>query len=174
MFVSEDRRGSVILEVDGGRMDVAFLDDQGSGAGSLHAAQAAGHARAGAETRRSAGAGRRAEPFVRETTVQWSVPARARRASASGRDGGVVRTLADGETEAGVQRADWDGRDDAGAPVGAGVYFVTLEHGGSLRAAEGRPHAVVARVSTPSWTGVRQRGTLSAGLRPQRRRARYR
>ncbi len=135
MFVSEDRRGSVILEVDGGRMDVAFLDDQGVERDRFTLlkplATPEPEPKPGVPLALAAGP----NPFVRETTVQWSVPragpARLRVLDVTGR---VVRTLADGETEAGVQRADWDGRDDAGAPVGAGVYFVTLEHGGSLRA----------------------------------------
>jgi hypothetical protein len=37
-----------------------------------------------------------------------------------------VRTLAGGMQAAGVHDARWDGRDDAGRSVGAGVYFVRL------------------------------------------------
>ena len=40
-----------------------------------------------------------------------------------------VRTLVDGAWAAGVQRARWDGLDDAGAPARAGVYFYRLTAG---------------------------------------------
>ena len=40
-----------------------------------------------------------------------------------------VRTLVAGEQAAGVRGVVWDGRDDAGAPVGSGVYFARLASG---------------------------------------------
>jgi hypothetical protein len=46
-----------------------------------------------------------------------------------------VRTLLDGPLPAGPQRARWDGRDDAGTPAPAGLYFIRLEHGGVVRSA---------------------------------------
>ncbi|MBE0565188.1 MAG: immune inhibitor A [Krumholzibacteria bacterium] len=63
-------------------------------------------------------------PFNPATTVSFTVP----------RDGPVdlriydlrgrlVRTLAAEPFAAGVHRRSWDGRDDAGAPAGSGVYF---------------------------------------------------
>jgi len=41
--------------------------------------------------------------------------------------GRLVRELTRGPSPAGPQRVHWDGRDDAGRIVGAGVYFVKLE-----------------------------------------------
>jgi flagellar hook assembly protein FlgD len=38
--------------------------------------------------------------------------------------GRLVRTLAQGTFPAGVQTVTWDGGDNAGRPVGAGVYFL--------------------------------------------------
>jgi hypothetical protein len=43
-----------------------------------------------------------------------------------------VRTLVDGEREAGSHTARWSGRDDAGHAVGAGVYFVRLRMGSGV------------------------------------------
>jgi len=40
-----------------------------------------------------------------------------------------VRTLARGALAAGAHRLEWDGRDAAGRPVAAGVYFVRAEAG---------------------------------------------
>jgi hypothetical protein len=42
-----------------------------------------------------------------------------------------VRTLADGTRAAGEHAVAWDGRDDAGARLRAGVYFARLEHDGA-------------------------------------------
>ena len=44
-----------------------------------------------------------------------------------------VRTLASGALEAGEHSARWDGRDDSGHEVAAGLYFAKLEAGGSAR-----------------------------------------
>lgn len=41
-----------------------------------------------------------------------------------------VRDLVTGFRSGGRQRVDWDGRDDAGSPVAAGVYWIRLEHDG--------------------------------------------
>jgi hypothetical protein len=41
--------------------------------------------------------------------------------------GRLVRTLADGVKEPGYYMVQWDGRDDLGRKVPAGVYFVTLQ-----------------------------------------------
>ncbi|MFC1572943.1 hypothetical protein ACFL6M_05015 [Candidatus Eisenbacteria bacterium] len=43
--------------------------------------------------------------------------------------GRLVQTLIDGRTEAGHRFAIWDGNDEFGAPVGLGVYFVTMQAG---------------------------------------------
>ncbi len=41
------------------------------------------------------------------------------------------RTLADGAFDAGERTLDWDGRDDGGRPLAAGVYFARLEADGA-------------------------------------------
>jgi len=41
--------------------------------------------------------------------------------------GRLVRTVADGVFAAGEHRLAWDGRDAAGRPLGAGIYFATLQ-----------------------------------------------
>jgi len=45
--------------------------------------------------------------------------------------GAVVRRLADGRLDAGVHRLPWDGRDEGGHRVPAGVYFVSAAAGGN-------------------------------------------
>jgi flagellar hook assembly protein FlgD len=44
-----------------------------------------------------------------------------------------VRTLVEGVSSAGVNRVTWDARDDAGRPVGSGVYFVRFASDGGTR-----------------------------------------
>ena len=47
--------------------------------------------------------------------------------------GRLVRTLVEGERAAGTHVARWDGRDAAGMPVTAGVYFLRIEAAGATR-----------------------------------------
>jgi hypothetical protein len=44
-----------------------------------------------------------------------------------GLDGRRVRDLASGPRPAGAYHADWDGRDDAGRGVAAGLYLARLD-----------------------------------------------
>ncbi|HET7224583.1 MAG TPA: FlgD immunoglobulin-like domain containing protein [Candidatus Eisenbacteria bacterium] len=50
-----------------------------------------------------------------------------------GLDGERVRTLVDGDRPAGLNAASWDGRDDHGRAVDAGVYFCRLDGFGQTR-----------------------------------------
>jgi len=45
--------------------------------------------------------------------------------------GRLVRALVDGPVAVGPHSVPWDGRDDRGAPLAAGVYFARLEGGGA-------------------------------------------
>lgn len=55
-------------------------------------------------------------------------PARVTVHDAAGRR---VRALFDGEIAAGESRLEWDGRDEAGRPVGAGVFWIRFEAAGA-------------------------------------------
>ncbi len=67
-------------------------------------------------------------PARRATRVAWTqrraAPVRVTVYDVAGR---IVRDLGRGTRESGPASAEWDGRDDAGRLVGAGVYFVRLE-----------------------------------------------
>jgi len=67
-------------------------------------------------------------PFVESTHVRLAVPkpgfARLTIHDVAGR---LVRVLIHGELPAGDREVAWDGRDDAGARVGGGIYFVRLD-----------------------------------------------
>ena len=62
------------------------------------------------------------------TSVELSLPqASPGRVVVVDPSGRVVRTLKEGIFEAGVEDVSWDGRDDAGRRIGAGVFFVRAE-----------------------------------------------
>jgi photosystem II stability/assembly factor-like uncharacterized protein len=73
-------------------------------------------------------------PFRGSTSIEFAVgrPGHVRLTvhDAAGRR---VRMLVDGPFEAGTAVASWDGRDEGGRRVAAGVYFLTLEGAGTSR-----------------------------------------
>src|SRR5262249_56421379 len=66
-------------------------------------------------------------PFSRSTTFQFTLaksgPAALEVFSADGRR---VRSVAHGVRDAGEYRLEWNGADDAGRPLAAGVYYARL------------------------------------------------
>jgi subtilisin family serine protease len=70
-------------------------------------------------------------PFNPVTTIRFELnrpgPALLRVYSISG---ALVRTLVEKQLPAGRFRAQWDGRDSAGRPVGSGIYIYRLTQGG--------------------------------------------
>ncbi|MFQ5905774.1 MAG: FlgD immunoglobulin-like domain containing protein, partial [bacterium] len=69
-------------------------------------------------------------PFRRATDIRFviSLPVHAS-LKVYDISGGLVRTLESGTMEAGVHTVPWDGRDELGEDVGAGVYFYKLSAG---------------------------------------------
>lgn len=76
----------------------------------------------------------RPNPFAGETEISYALPVGTRVSlrlyDVSGR---LVRTLVDGARDAGVHHARWDGRNDAGAKVVSGIYFVKFSADGITR-----------------------------------------
>jgi PKD repeat protein len=73
----------------------------------------------------------RPNPFSDATTLRFRIPERAQvRLRVFDVRGGLVATLADGETDAGEHVARWRGERAAGGCVPPGLYFVHLEVGG--------------------------------------------
>lgn len=71
-------------------------------------------------------------PFNPSTTITFTIPSGAageHRLDVYDPRGRLVRRLGGGTLAAGRHETTWDGRDDAGAAVGAGVYLYRLEHG---------------------------------------------
>jgi flagellar hook assembly protein FlgD len=67
-------------------------------------------------------------PFNQRTTFRFSL-ARAGRADLQvfSVDGRLVRTLSAGMREAGEHQVEWNGSDDSGRPMNAGVYYARLQ-----------------------------------------------
>ena len=75
----------------------------------------------------------RPNPFTSATALAYQLPAKQRvRVSVYNVAGQRVRSLFEGEQAAGAHKVSWDGRDNAGARVAAGVYFCALESDGGV------------------------------------------
>ncbi len=69
-------------------------------------------------------------PFRASTAIRFRLTAESEtRAEVFDAAGRTVRTLAGGRRPSGLNELRWDGRDDHGALVGAGAYFVRLQAG---------------------------------------------
>jgi hypothetical protein len=74
-------------------------------------------------------------PFNRSMSLEYTLTAPSRvRIEIHDAVGRLVRTLVDERREAGCQRAFWNGRDGAGLPAAAGVYFARIEAHGKAEA----------------------------------------
>jgi hypothetical protein len=72
----------------------------------------------------------RPNPFTGSCTMVYELPAKTRTSLVVYNVlGQRVKTLVDGVKDAGSHLAVWDGQDDRGTPVAAGVYFCRLEAG---------------------------------------------
>lgn len=70
-------------------------------------------------------------PSSGAVAFRYTLPADgAARAEVYGTDGRLVRTLLDGQAGSGEGVVTWDGRNVAGQPAPAGVYFVKMTQGG--------------------------------------------
>nr|MBC8424336.1 T9SS type A sorting domain-containing protein [bacterium] len=73
-------------------------------------------------------------PFNPSTTIRYELPERAHvRLGVYDAAGREVAVLRDEVQAKGEQAVRWDGIDEGGQPVGAGVYFVQLDAGGDAR-----------------------------------------
>lgn len=70
-------------------------------------------------------------PFCGRTTISYQLPSAGHVSlKIYNIAGQLVRVLADGQRPAGLSTVSWDGRDDRGRTVSAGVYHYRLAHGG--------------------------------------------
>jgi len=77
----------------------------------------------------------RPNPFARSTVITYSLPSPGPLEIAIFDGAGrKVRALMSGSTDAGAHSVRWDGRDDGGTRLAAGVYFVRIEASGFTQA----------------------------------------
>lgn len=73
-------------------------------------------------------------PFTDRTTISYSIPTvRHIRLTVHDVRGRLVRTITDRTEGAGTHDAYWTGRDDSGAEVASGFYYVRFESGDQVR-----------------------------------------
>lgn len=135
MVASLNVLGSMVIDVDGDRLDARFLDATGVVRDSFAIVKPGSVSVPGPGPATVSLASARPSPFRERTELAFTL-AHAARATLAVYDvtGRRVRTLAQGRHAAGVHRVVWDGRDERGARVAAGAYLVLLESGGERRA----------------------------------------
>jgi C1A family cysteine protease len=73
-------------------------------------------------------------PFSERATISYALPAaRQVRLTVHDVQGRLIRTVVDRSESAGTHNAHWDGRDDRGAEVASGFYYVRFESNGQVR-----------------------------------------
>lgn len=124
--------GSMVIDVDGDRLDARFLDNTGAVRDSFTIRKSVLLSTPGSDAGpRSALAFARPSPFSDRTEVGFTLAAPAHAALVVHDIGGRrVRTLVQAAFGAGSHRIAWDGRDAAGRPLAPGAYVLTLEVGG--------------------------------------------
>jgi hypothetical protein len=133
MIVSLNVLGSVVLDVDGNRLDARFLNSAGAVQDSFTVIKGTV---ASAERRepRLHLALSSPNPFAGHTRLDFELP-RSSRARLTLYDvaGRLVVRLVDGDWPAGRHHAVWSATDARGRRVAPGVYFAVLEWGGETR-----------------------------------------
>ena len=134
MIASLNLLGSMVIDVDGERLEARFLNANGVVLDSFAivkpgvlSAPRPGDAAVSLQAARPS-------PFRDRTELGFTL-ARPGSATLAVYDvgGRRIRTLARGSHPAGTHRVSWDGRDDRGQAVAAGAYLVLLDAGGERR-----------------------------------------
>ncbi len=138
MVESFNLLGSLVLDVNGNRLDAHFIDNVGAALDSFTILKGPGILAAGDPPARGTSLGlavASANPARRGARFDFTLPrAGAARLDILDMAGRRISRVAGAAFAAGTHRADWSGRDTHGEPVPAGVYFAVLEAGGERRA----------------------------------------
>jgi len=134
MSTSQNRLGSMILDVSGDILEAEFIDDSGITRDRFMIARGM----TATEVRELFAMGRSPRlaeafpnPFEGQTSIPYILPAGGHvRVGVYDVRGRRVVTLRDGFKSRGEHRAIWDGRDARGQRVAPGMYFTTLDWGG--------------------------------------------
>ena len=133
MITSLNQLGSMVIDIDGDRLDARFLDDNGSVLDvftmrkgiATTAPVPATALRLGLESE---------NPFRSTLRFRIDTPTPGPvTLSVYDLRGRRVATLSSGERGAGTHFVTWDGRNTRGNSVAPGVYFGVLDHAGEMR-----------------------------------------
>ncbi len=134
MITSQNRLGSLVLDVESNVLEGTFIDTTGTAYDSftmIKGTPPSGVSRPPAANLRLSS---RPNPFATHTQLDYVVPASGRvEVRVYDVRGRRVRTLLDRHESAGGNRVTWDGRDDRGHTVAQGVYFAVLKVSGQKR-----------------------------------------
>lgn len=131
MVASLNTLGSLVLDVQGQRLDARFLDGAGAVRDSFRIVKGGALTSAPPAVAALRLAAARPNPSHDVTRFAFELPtAGAARLDVLDVGGRHVATVASGTFSAGRHAAAWAGRDDSGAPVAPGAYFAVLEHAG--------------------------------------------
>jgi Calcineurin-like phosphoesterase/FlgD Ig-like domain/Purple acid Phosphatase, N-terminal domain len=136
MVTSLNILGSMVVDVDGARLDARFLSSTGAVLDSFTILKgtATGVPVSGAPGVSLHLAPGRPSPFERATSIAYTLAqAGTVRLAVFDVNGRRVRTLRNGDRPSGSHAEVWDGCDDQGRPLAAGVYFARLEAAGATR-----------------------------------------
>jgi hypothetical protein len=135
MVQSSNVLGSLVIEVDGQRMDLRFLDDAGAVRDSFTILKGGTLEAPPLLARKLHLSQARPNPSSGTTRIDYTLatagPVRLTVMDVNGRR---VATLVSAPRAAGAHSASWNGRGDAGHGVAPGVYYAVLEQNGEVRA----------------------------------------
>jgi hypothetical protein len=133
MITSTFDFGSMVIDIDGLRLDARFINSTGAVGDSFTIVKGTALAAPlrGASRSPAFLAEARPNPFESNATLAYSIPARGDvKLSILDLSGRHVRTLFAGPREPGSHSAVWDGLNERGQRLGPGVYFGVLEYQG--------------------------------------------
>ena len=137
MVSSQDVPGSLVLDVNGGVLDMRFLNSAGAVTDSFTILKlgltAAPAGSASATSFAILGASPRPSGGVVELTYRLPHPGRVRVAFYDA-EGRRIFALSPGDQPAGERRVHWDGRGAGGKRLAAGIYFAVVDFDGEHRA----------------------------------------
>jgi flagellar hook assembly protein FlgD len=121
--------GSLILDIEGNRLDAAFLRSTGEVADRFTIVKGSVTSTPGSKSH-SITLAALPNPTRGSSTLRFTLPRpEAVRISVHDVAGRMVATVAQGEKPAGAHAVHWDGTSDSGRRASPGVYFVRLRAG---------------------------------------------
>ncbi len=134
MFTSMNILGSMVVDVDGPALTARFVDNAGAVRDYFSIVKTTATSTESDLRVDLRLAAAHPNPFMERTYLSYSLPAAGSvRLTVHDAAGHRVATIVDGHRPAGPHAVDWNGRDERGRRVAAGVYFARLQFAGASR-----------------------------------------